>query len=83
MRAIVCTRYGPPEVLKLVQVPKPKPKANEILIENHATTVVLGDCELRGFNFPYYGLGFKLLMRLGFGFRGPRKKIIGHVIDRD
>lgn len=37
----------------------------------------MGDCELRGFKFPYYGPGFKLLIRLGFGIRGPRKKIIG------
>ena len=77
MKAIVCIKYGPPEVLQLVEVPKPVPKDNEILIKNHATTVVLGDCELRGFNFPYYNIVFKLLIRLGFGFRGPRKKILG------
>jgi NADPH:quinone reductase-like Zn-dependent oxidoreductase len=77
MRAVVCPKYGPPEVLKLVEVPKPVPKNNEILIRNHATTVVLGDCELRGFNFPYYSVTLKLLMRLGFGIRGPRKKILG------
>jgi NADPH:quinone reductase-like Zn-dependent oxidoreductase len=71
MKAIVCTKYGPPEVLQLI------PKANEILIKNHATTVILGDCELRGFKFPYFGFGFRLLMRLGFGIRGPRKKILG------
>ena len=77
MKAIICTKYGPPEVLKLAEVPKPVLKDNEVLIKNHATTVVLGDCELRGLNFPYYSLAFKLLIRLGFGIRGPRKKIIG------
>ena len=77
MRAIICKRYGPPEVLELAEVPKPIPKDNEILIKNHATTVVLGDCELRGLNFPYYSSAFKLVIRLGFGIRGPRKKILG------
>ncbi|MFQ5834099.1 MAG: NAD(P)-dependent alcohol dehydrogenase [Candidatus Thorarchaeota archaeon] len=77
MRAIVCTKYGPPDVLRLKEVKKPTPKHNQLLIKNHATTVVLGDCEMRGFNFPYYGLGLRLLIRVGFGLRGPRKKILG------
>ncbi len=77
MKAIICTKYGPPEVLELREVDKPIPKKNEILIKNHATTVILGDCELRGFKFPHFGFGFRFLIRLGFGIRGPRKKILG------
>ena len=80
MKAIICTKYGPPEVLELREVPKPFPKDNEILIKNHATTVILGDCELRGLKFPFYGPGLKLLIRLGFGIRGPRKKILGQQV---
>ncbi|MHA2003164.1 MAG: NAD(P)-dependent alcohol dehydrogenase [Candidatus Thorarchaeota archaeon] len=76
MKAIVCTKYGPPEVLQLKEVPKPTPKANELLIKNHAITVIAGDCEMRGFNFSY-PFRMKLLMRAWIGLRGPRKKILG------
>ncbi len=52
MKAIVWTRYGPPEVLELEQVEKPSPKDNEVLIQVHAATVTLGDCELRNLKSP-------------------------------
>jgi NADPH:quinone reductase-like Zn-dependent oxidoreductase len=74
MKAIVCTKYGPPDVLQLQDVAKPTPMDNEVLIRVHAATVTAGDCELRSLKFP---LLLQLLLRIGFGFRGPRKKILG------
>jgi len=71
MKAIVCTKYGPPDVLQLKEVEKPIPKDNEVLIKIHATTVTMGDSEIRSSKFP--GL-LRFLMRLSIGIRRPRKK---------
>jgi NADPH:quinone reductase-like Zn-dependent oxidoreductase len=47
MRAVVYTQYGPPEVLRLVEAPKPAPQQGEILIRIHAATAHIGDVRLR------------------------------------
>ena len=75
MRAIVWTRYGPPDVLQLQEVDKPTPKDNEVLIRIHATTVSAGDCETRSLEFPLLlGIG----MRMYVGIRKPtRIRVIG------
>ena len=74
MKAIIWTKYGPPDVLQLMEVDKPVPKDNEVLIKVHAATVTAGDCELRRFDIP----GFLwLLVRIMVGIRKPRIKILG------
>ena len=75
MKAIVYTEYGAPEVLQLKEVEKPSPKANEVLIRIFATAATSSDANARGFVF--VPRGFKLLSRMVFGIRRPRKEIIG------
>jgi len=80
MKVVVCTKYGPPEVLQFEEVIKPSPKDNEVLIKVLATTVHIGDTKIRRLE-PGFGsvmdFFFKPMMRIMVGFRGPRKKILG------
>lgn len=80
MKAIVCTKYGPPEVLQLQEVQKPVPRDNEVLIRIHATTAHIGDTKIRSFKpglGPVKDFFFKPVMRLMIGINGPRSKILG------
>ncbi|MCU0413683.1 MAG: NAD(P)-dependent alcohol dehydrogenase [Ignavibacteriaceae bacterium] len=80
MKAIICTKYGPPEVLKPMEVEKPFPKDNEVLIKIVATTAHIGDTKIRRFKpglGPVKDFFFKPLMRIILGFKRPRKRILG------
>jgi NADPH:quinone reductase-like Zn-dependent oxidoreductase len=74
MKAIVCTKYGSPDVLQLRVVAKPTPKDNEVLVRVHATTVSSGDCRIRSFESPIL---MWIPMRIILGLRKPRKPILG------
>jgi NADPH:quinone reductase-like Zn-dependent oxidoreductase len=74
MKAIICTAYGPPEVLEVQEVDKPRPKDDQLLVRIHATTVSRADCELRRFDFPGW---VWLPARFWFGVLKPRIRILG------
>lgn len=73
MRAIVWTKYGPPEALELREVEKPAPKDDEVLIKIHATTVTAGDCELRSLKLPII---MALPLRIWIGMLKPKENTI-------
>ncbi|MBV8859995.1 MAG: NAD(P)-dependent alcohol dehydrogenase [Acidobacteria bacterium] len=80
MRAVVCTRYGPPEVLQLEEVEKPAPKNNEVLIKIHASSVTASDCLMRRSDLPVI---MSLARGLAAGFKKPRRPVWGAVVAGD
>lgn len=74
MKAAVYRRYGPPDVVQIADVPRPDLKTKNVLVKVRATTVTAGDSRLRSANVPR---GFGVVLRLGFGIFGPRKRILG------
>ena len=69
MKAMICTKYGSPDVLQLQEVEKPVPKNDEVLIKVHATTATTASVIGR--------IGKPHFVRLFFGLTKPRKPILG------
>ncbi len=74
MKAVICTGYGPPEVLELRNVEKPVPEDNEVLIKVYATTCHIGDVRVRSFDVPLWQ---KIPFRIFLGIRRPKRPILG------
>jgi NADPH:quinone reductase-like Zn-dependent oxidoreductase len=77
VRAAVCERYGPPDVVKIKEVPTPVPADGEVLIKGLATTVNSGDARVRALRVPR---GLRLPMRLKLGLTKPKQPILGFEI---
>ena len=77
MRAVVCTRYGPPEVLRLRELPTATPRNNEVRIRVRATAVTSSDCYLRGLRLPP---AYRIMARLTLGWNAPRQPVLGMVL---
>jgi len=74
MKAVICTKYGSPDVLQLREVDKPVPKDNEVLIKIYATTCHIGDTRIRSFNVPFWQM---IPFRLYLGLTKPKRPILG------
>jgi len=76
MKAIVYTKYGPPEVLQLKEVEKPTPKDNEVLVKVYATTTHVGDTILRKGKHPDSKF-YTVMLHFVIGLRKPKRTILG------
>lgn len=74
MRAAVVTRYGAPDVLRVIDHPRPSPAPGEVLVRVRTSSVNSGDARMRALRVPE---GMALLMRLAVGWSGPRRPVLG------
>lgn len=74
MQAAVVDKYGAPEVVRVAEVPRPSPRAGEVLVRVAAVAVTSADARIRAARFP---AGFGFPARLAFGLVRPRRSILG------
>jgi NADPH:quinone reductase-like Zn-dependent oxidoreductase len=79
MKAAICTRYGPPEVLLVRDVEKPQPEADEVVVRIHASTVNSSDWFIRS-GIPNEPAYTRMMMKLMIGLRRPRHQILGLIV---
>jgi len=77
VNAVVCTRYGPPEVLQVEEHTTPVPRKNEVRIRILATAVTSSDGYVRGLNL---NPAYRLMARLALGWNAPRQPVLGMVL---
>jgi NADPH:quinone reductase-like Zn-dependent oxidoreductase len=77
VKAVVCTRYGPPEVLRLEELATPVPRRNEVRIRILATAVTSSDCYVRGLRL---SPAYRLMVRLALGWNAPKQPVLGMVL---
>jgi NADPH:quinone reductase-like Zn-dependent oxidoreductase len=77
LRAVICTRYGPPEVLRLVELEIPTPQKNELRIRILATAVTSSDCYVRGLRLSF---AYRVMARIALGWTAPRRNVLGMVL---
>lgn len=74
MKAVVYTKYGPPDVLQLKEIEKPAPGDHEVLIRIYATSVTSGDVRMRSFTVPRSQW---LFARIYLGLSKPKRAVLG------
>jgi NADPH:quinone reductase-like Zn-dependent oxidoreductase len=77
VKAVVCTRYGPPEVLRVEELATPVPRKNQVRIRILATAVTSSDSYVRGLRL---SPAYRLMARLALGWNAPRQPVLGMVL---
>jgi len=77
MKAVICTGWGPPEVLRVADVERPTPRKGEVCVRMISTSVTVSECLVRALSFPRR---YRVVGRLLLGYRAPRRNILGIVI---
>ena len=77
MRAVVCTKYGPPEVLRLEEMATPVPRNNEVRLRVLATAVTSSDCYIRGLRL---SPAYRIMARIALGWNAPKRRVLGMVL---
>jgi len=77
VKAVICTRWGPPEVLRVADVARPVPRSKEVCIRIVATAVTVSDCIARALKAP---ARYRIVAQLVLGVKGPRRPIFGMVL---